>query len=489
MKKTINLERKGVSKIQTTNPSQLPGLRSSFFCNDKNKLTSASLHMRSYGYSPNKTKDKISGINLDHKENKKESEKEVKIQQQSKINGMEQQKRKWVTKRDSDILTFMDSYSTTNNDILNKLKSSNKVAFEGNQRLQRTISQIPSPKQTSPLEVDSCDDCSGAITETEAEDDSGIFTSSISKYSIDDEMIENDDEKLDELKDKEEHQSTKNFGSDSDDICSRETSPLQLLADLLRKSPDTHTNDITIRTNTSDNKQSLVKLRRLQFEQNPSACKPKTRSFASLKKDQQDDTALENISKTGVKSYLLSCDKLETKNVLSENQLELAEKPDENMISSMVSNTSRLSICTDCTAASDENENKFFDDDYTDQQQLILSAQEENGYSEMIFDRVDSLLQSKKDEQEGIDHVDGIKSKITQSSLEENVYNDIIFDKVESMLQSKIDDHVDGSKHQQSPMLKRVSEIKRENSSRSRQASVATVSSLASDDCMLDFDK
>merc|ERR1712130_409137 len=118
---------------------------------------------------------------------------------------MEQQKRKWVTKRDSDILSFTDASTTKNNELLNKLRNSNKVAYEGNQRQQRVFSKIPSPKQTTPQEVDSCDDCSGAITETEAEDDSGIFTSSISKYSIDDEMIENDDEKLDNMKEKEEH--------------------------------------------------------------------------------------------------------------------------------------------------------------------------------------------------------------------------------------------------------------------------------------------
>ena len=44
-------ERKAEFVTSTPRPSQLPGLRSSFFSSNQSQLTSASLHNRSYGYS------------------------------------------------------------------------------------------------------------------------------------------------------------------------------------------------------------------------------------------------------------------------------------------------------------------------------------------------------------------------------------------------------------------------------------------------------
>merc|ERR1719461_1988802 len=131
------------------------------------------------------------------------------------------------------------------------------------------------------------------------------------------------------------------------------------------------------------------------------------------------------------------------------------------MVSSLVSNTSRLSICTDCTAGSDENENKFFDDDYTDQQQLILNNQEENSYNDRLFDRVDSFLLSKQEEQEDMsDQVDGNKPECEP-------------------IQKQV------------PQTLRVQQIIEEESKREskRKTSENTLSSIDSDLCMLDLEE
>ena len=118
-----------------------------------------------------------------------------------------------------------------------------------------------------------------------------------------------------------------------------------------------------------------------------------------------------------------------------------------------MSNTSRLSVCTDCTGSSEENENKFFDDDYNDQQQLILNSEEEQTYDESLFDVVDGLLQG-----------DG--------------NNPIINDNKEG----------EGIRTAGQPQVQRVKEILEEESERDRKVSVDTLSSVETDICMLDLE-
>ena len=352
------------------------------------------------------------------------------------------QRRKWVTKKFSKKAETSDS-SKNELDCLSQLKASNQEILSKHQR--KSVSH-PVSLPTIAQDVETCDDCGGA---TETEDDSGIFTSSNhSKYSIDDEMIENDVPSPTDNKD-ESPTTTKNFGSDSDEICSRETSPIQLLADLLRKSPD--------KQDAVDGKvpetSSLVKLRKLQFESHQSDQAPpgNQRKFVSLRQ--------KNLDRTKLSEY----DQISNCDLQISNNNPKSIEPDENevkMDSSMVSNASRLSICTDCTGGSEENENKFFDDDYTDQQQLILNNQEdERSYHEVLFERMDSFLLSKKEEQEP-------ESKETENFLPTSIQKTSL------------------------PKVQRVQEILSEDScQRSRKESVNTLSSLDSDLCMLDLEE
>ena len=120
----------------------------------------------------------------------------------------------------------------------------------------------------------------------------------------------------------------------------------------------------------------------------------------------------------------------------------------------MVSNTSRLSVCTDCTGSSEENENKFFDDDYNDQQQLILNSEEEQTYDDpTLFDVVDGLLQGDTNNQ---------------------LRND--------------NREAEGIRTAGQPPVQRVKEILEEESERDRKVSVDTLSSVETDICMLDLD-
>merc|ERR1712079_906140 len=243
-------------------------------------------------------------------------------------------------------------------EFLQKLKESNKKVYDQ----ARTISALPKPNMLAsiPQDVEICDDCSGEGGATETEDDSGIFTSSYSKHSIDDEMIETDSTSPIDSRENPLTTVISNFGSDSEETCSRETSPMQLLADLLRKnSPEIQETGGRINPGSQENvSKSLVKLRKLQFEKSNNV---NERKFVTLKQDKQE--ASNSIDLNKISHCLIG-----------------GNQNDNKMVSSLVSNTSRLSICTDCTGGSDENENKFFDDDYTDQQQLILNNQEENSY-------------------------------------------------------------------------------------------------------------
>merc|ERR1719471_2791122 len=87
-------------------------------------------------------------------------------------------------------------------------------------------------------------------------------------------MIESDEPAVDSPRDSA-NKDIKNFSSDSDDMCSRETSPMQLLADLLRNTPDTKTDtkmDTKMDMTETDGRtvkhsqSSLVKRRKQQFE-------------------------------------------------------------------------------------------------------------------------------------------------------------------------------------------------------------------------------
>ena len=130
--------------------------------------------------------------------------------------------------------------------------------------------------------------------------------------------------------------------------------------------------------------------------------------------------------------------------------------PPSQMESSLVSNTSRLSVCTDCTGSSEENENKFFDDDYHDQQQLILNSEEEQTFDDQtLFDVVDGLLQ-----------IQGDSGKQLSNDNKE----------------------AEGIRTAGQPPVQRVKEILEEESERDRKVSVDTLSSVETDICMLDLE-
>ena len=439
-------ERKTEFVTSTPRPSQLPGLRSSFLSSNKSQLTSASLHHRGYGYnfsgSPIIPSDKKSEVNP--KPTPRNFMKyKINVADKKEVSTAEDRTRKWVAKRQTQSLDNSQSASKEL-ESLNKLKASNKMILEG-QKTQKKANFGASPGALKTIsqegELNLSDDCLGAATETE--EDSGIFTSSNSKYSIDDEMVENDASTNPSDK-KQTLESTNNFGSDSDDICSRETSPMQLLADMLRKGTDVN-DDVDGKDTVSriQPKGSLVKLRRLQFEQR-----------SSPEKDVKSSLNLTRLQE------VTEIDEAVDGKQTNKTSKALDTSPDDKMVSSMVSNTSRLSICTDCTAASEENENKFFDDDYTDQQQLIISNHEETDYNDPIFSRVDSLLQSKKEEQE--------------KEEDQDIYH-----------------HNKCVVHDYAP-VQRIQQIIREDYSseqHKRKTSVDTLSSLDSDVCMLDFDE
>ena len=414
-------------------PSQLPGLRASFLNSDNSRLTSASLHSRSYGYqhpshSPRQEKDKpkqrkfvsykkSEPANLEPA-NKPSVPTKVEVTPKS---------RKWLAKK-------TEEKEKGVSECLNKLRLSNKMMLE--QQSFQPINQ----------ETELCEDCTG-----ETEEDSGIFTSSHSKYSLDDEMIESDDPPADSPRDSGV-KDIKNFSSDSDDMCSRETSPMQLLADLLRKTPDTNM-DQTDEPTSKHNKSSLVKLRKQQFEQdirNNREIHESNRSFVSRGSSTKLVSKIDFSNISNIPDHISrpsqSCEKEIKKSPSKESSGVASDLASSRMESSMVSNSSRLSVCTDCTASSEENENKFFDDDYNDQQQLILNSQQEQSYDETLFAAVDSLLQDNQDREQA----EGDQIQRVQ--------------------------------------VQRVQQIMQEEKGRDRKVSVDTLSSLESDICMLDLD-
>ena len=452
--------------MSTPKPSQLPGLRSSLFNPDQNKLNSATLHSKNFSPS-NYNRAVINKQNTSSSQPPKVTTRNFASYKNSKNHNTDDsiskvaQSRKWVLKKVSNFEhkandDDVDKVNPVKKEIefLQKLKESNKKVYDQ----ARTISALPKPNMLAsiPQDVEICDDCSGEGGATETEDDSGIFTSSYSKHSIDDEMIETDSTSPIDLREKPLTTVISNFGSDSEETCSRETSPMQLLADLLRKnSPEIQETDGRINPGSQENvSKSLVKLRKLQFEKSNNV---NERKFVTLKQDKQE--ASNSIDLNKISHCLIGGNQ----NDIKDKHLDLTKDihTDDKMVSSLVSNTSRLSICTDCTGGSDENENKFFDDDYTDQQQLILNNQEENSYNERLFERVDSFLLSKQEEQEDMgDKVDG--NKLECEPIQKQV-----------------------------PQTLRVQQIIEEESKREskRKTSENTLSSIDSDLCMLDLEE
>ena len=362
--------------------------------------------------------------------------------------------RKWVVKK-------TEEKGLTELECLNKLRLSNKMMLE-QQAPGRTRLVEPS-LQTIPQDTELCEDCSG-----ETEEDSGIFTSSHSKYSLDDEMIESDEPPVDSPRDSA-NKDIKNFSSDSDDMCSRETSPMQLLADLLRNTPDTKTDSKMDQTETNGRtvkhtQSSLVKRRKQQFElEFRTEELPRTNKLESSSKPAPriDFQNISNIPDLIARSSQPSQEETEKSpsNESSDIKGDLTCST-TRMETSLLSNTSRLSVCTDCTASSEDNENKFFDDDYNDQQQLILNSEQEQSYDETLFDAVDSLLQENKE------------PVTTQEKAEDK--------------ESKEDDNE--RKTTGLVQVQRVKQILEEEKGRDRKVSVDTLSSLESDICMLDLE-
>ena len=227
---------------------------------------------------------------------------------------------------------------------------------------------------------------------------------------------------------------------------------MQLLADLLRKTPDTNM-DQTDGPTSKHNKSSLVKLRKQQFEQdirNNREIHESNRSFVSRGSSTKLVSKIDFSNISNIPDHISrpsqSCEKEIKKSPSKESSGVASDLASSRMESSLVSNSSRLSVCTDCTASSEENENKFFDDDYNDQQQLILNSQQEQSYDETLFAAVDSLLQDNQDREQA----EGDQIQRVQ--------------------------------------VQRVQQIMQEEKGRDRKVSVDTLSSLESDICMLDLD-
>jgi len=447
--KFVRPERTTRSAIQK--PSQLPGLRASFLnFSEKTGLTSASLHKRSYSYQegPPAPLAPLAAVNKPSSVRKFVSYKTKSSAAVSEpavtTEVVTPRSRKWLTKR----INSSEEKNCSELECLNKLRLTNKMILEQH---SITRTKVEPSLATIPQDTELCEDCTA-----ETEEDSGIFTSSHSKYSLDDEMIESDDPPLSSPRDSASKE-IRNFSSDSDEMCSRETSPMQLLADLLRKPADSSTE------RRPEGKNSLVQLRKQQFEEETAKLETTRRSFdyhrsarTAQPQSNIDFTKISNININIIPQHLSRSSQSSQREVEKSPNKEPPEdvglQPSQ-MESSMVSNTSRLSVCTDCTGSSEENENKFFDDDYNDQQQLILNSEEEQTYDESLFDVVDGLLQGEGN-------------------------NPIINENKEA----------EGIRTSGQPQVQRVKEILEEESERDRKVSVDTLSSGETDICMLDLE-
>ena len=239
---------------------------------------------------------------------------------------------------------------------------------------------------------------------------------------------------------------------------------MQLLADLLRNTPETKTDQADGRT-VRQSQSSLVKLRKQQFEQEfgkEEINKTNSQESTSKPNPKTDFQNISNIPDLIARSSQ-SGEKETEKSPSNESPDVLGDlSSTTRMETSLLSNTSRLSVCTDCTASSEDNENKFFDDDYNDQQQLILNSQQEESYDETLFDAVDSLLQENKEQ---------VTLTIQKNAEDEESKDDEKEMKTTGQVQ-----------------FQRVKQIQEEEKGRDRKVSVDTLSSLESDICMLDLD-
>ena len=430
----------GTTRSTMQKPSQLPGLRASFLnSSDSNPLTSASLHKRSYSCQdgPRPSLVEVSKPSarkfVSYKAKSPAAVRGPDISTEPQKAIVTQQSGKWLTKR----VNSSEEKCYGELECLNKLRLTNKMILEQHSATRQKVEPC---LETIPQDTELCEDCTG-----ETEEDSGIFTSSHSKYSLDDEMIESDDPPMSSPS-YPSSKEIRNFSSDSDEMCSRETSPMQLLADLLRN------------TNTEERakgRTSLVMLRKQQFEEDFTNLE-KTTTRKSFGYHGLNRRPPSNIDFTKISNINIVPQHLPTnsKSPSKEFPEDVGSQPSQ-METSLVSNTSRLSVCTDCTGSSaEDNENKFFDDDYNDQQQLILNSEEEQTYDDSLFDVVDGLL---------------------QGDCNNHLRNDI--------------EESDGIKTAGQVQVQRVKEILKEESERDRKVSVEdTLSSVETDICMLDLE-
>jgi len=615
--------------LRATNPpSQLPGLRASFFSYDHQKLNSANLHNKPVNIYQNKKSEivplpqneshsaiqntstaqkKSTGISLlngqrkepslrsfvQHK-NKIRETKVDEVKKESVISNNIQIKketstpqqpvpRKWVKKLEPKSKSSSgDSENDTARPIkgveyLSKLRSSNNAILA-----QHSISRprIKSNNFALPIhqELTECEDChDDSLTRTtlspnETEDDSGIFTSSHSKYSLESLQEEksspdetdqhkssrpdtilspptvkmsqswlNRTDDLSKLQNKiteykiqnkylkgpniESQKKTDKVtnvinSSDSEELCSRETSPMQLLDELF-KSPSGEA-----RTLSKSSLGGIVKDRKQKFEAKIANCPlvkqvtqtedlkadqgkepSKRRQFANLKnnfRSNSDFSAISNIhslalpkapqskEKEGTPSSIDSSSSQVTSTSLASitcssdpnNQVFqhiLNKKPTNIMNTSTGSNYSNCpsetkftSKTTPSPSSCSDNENKDFliDDDYNDQQELTFYGHDDS-LDESLFEKVDSLLLKGQEKQENEENNDKRPDKVNLS-----------------------EDTTDGPINVcASPIrLPRLDQIIRESAEkpRVRQDSLDTLSgqeSIGSDDCMLDFEE
>eukprot|EP00092_Neocalanus_flemingeri_P000193 GFUD01000207.1.p1 GENE.GFUD01000207.1~~GFUD01000207.1.p1 ORF type:complete len:1065 (+),score=218.08 GFUD01000207.1:175-3369(+) len=631
--------------LRTTNPpSHLPGIRASFFNSNHQKLNSASLHSKTVNaYQKSEVESNLSVKQSDnqlHKQktfafqkpigdsslsnHKKEPSLRSFVQHKNKLRQSKIDDVKDETVRKETNLTKIDpakslkseprkwvkkfepkgkQYSSSNEDdsvrpikgvdYLSMLRSSNHAIVSQHNvtrtRLESKISTLPVIPQETPW----CDDCLDTNDESlirtplspnETEDDSGIFTSSHSKYSLESlqeeraspgescgttkssvetmltppsdkmshSLLQNFDKisKIQELQNKyarvlhlestpnldknlQTRQKTKSVtnSSDSEELCSRETSPMQLLDELFKSSSDESM--ICDEPNLS----GIVKERKVKFEaklqkstdnmlvpvktynklfvKNEDSGKrteidketPRRRHFADLKNSFQSTQGFHAISKinnlslhrkrehenekekevtqplidtsdssttsSSLTSVLFSNNQI-YQHILNKNSANIMSTSTGSNYSNCHSENKSTTKTTPSPSSCSDNENKDFliDDDYNDQQELTFYGHDDS-LDESLFEKVDSMLMRKQETQE----TDQNNEKC-QNSVQ----------KAEGTADISINDCA-------SPIrLPRLEQIKRESvdKPRVRQDSLDTLSgqeSIGSDDCMLDFDE
>jgi len=615
----------------TAPPSQLPGLRASFFNSDHQKLNSANLHNKPVNIYQNKKSESIlpveqneshpntqssaankkpQGISslssqkkepslrsfVQHRNKIKEHKIDEPKNESTSINNVQMKKemstsqqslpRKWVKKfepkakpssgeDDNDTIRPMKGV-----EYLSKLRSSNNAILAQHSitrpRLKSNNFNLPIIHQES-IECEDCHDDSQTrtmLSPNETEDDSGIFTSSHSKYSLESLQEEksspeesdrftssrtetiltppsvkmsqswlnrtDDLSKLQELQNKylkgptmesqkklDTHltqsrkapNTTVINSSDSEELCSRETSPMQLLDELF-KTPSNES-----RMLSKSNLGGIVKDRKLKFEakiaktpsnklvlegenkknEEETRKEPsKRRLFADLKSTYRSNSDFSAISKIhnlalpktfevndkeGTPSSIATSDSSSSltsiscstdpnnqiyQHILNKNPTNIMDTSTGSNYSNCPSETKFTSKTTPSPSSCSDNENKDFliDDDYNDQQELTFYGHDES-LDESLFEKVDSLLLKGQEKQENEQNNEKCQDKVNKS-----------------------EDTTDGPINVcASPIrLPRLEQIIRESAEkpRVRQDSLDTLSgqeSIGSDDCMLDFEE